>query len=424
VDTLNYQQGQTVTVLGNTGNLVKSGSTFSGWNTASDGSGTSLTQGQTFAMGSANVVLYVVWTLNPTYRVTYNGNGNTGGIVPVDSTSYQQGQTVTVLGNTGGLVLAGSIFSGWNTASDGNGTTYAQGQTFAMGSASVTLYAKWTHTYTVTYSGNGNTGGAVPVDGNAYTQGQTVTVLGNTGVLVQSGSTFSGWNTKADGSGSSYTQGQTFAMGSANVTLYAVWTLNPTYRVTYDGNGNTGGVPPVDSTSYLQGQIVTVLGNTGAPAQARSIFSGWNTASNGRGTTYAQGKVAWEQSGSGVLVKSGSIFSGWNTASDGSGTSYAPGQTFPMGAANVTLYAVWTAGGSFTVTYDGNGATGGTVPVDSGTYAPGQTVTVLGNTGNLTWCCGYIFNGWSDGHGNTYFPGDTFVMGSGNVTLTAIKYAT
>jgi uncharacterized repeat protein (TIGR02543 family) len=177
-------------------------------------------------MGAANVTLYAMWTTNPTYTVIYNGNGNTGGGVPVDSTSYQQGQAVTVLGNTGNLVKTGYSFVGWNTKTDGSGTTFTQGQTFAMGAANVTLYAKWTTnpTYTVTYNGNSNTGGSVPVDSTHYQQGQTVTVLGNTGNLVKTGYSFAGWNTKANGSGTTYTQGQTFMMGAANVILYAKWT--------------------------------------------------------------------------------------------------------------------------------------------------------------------------------------------------------
>ena len=78
-------------------------------------------------------------------------------------------------------------------------------------------------TYTVTYSGNGSTGGTVPVDAAAYQQGQTVTVLGNTGSLAQTGDTFGGWNTVAGGTGAAYTAGQTFTMGAANVSLYAQW---------------------------------------------------------------------------------------------------------------------------------------------------------------------------------------------------------
>ncbi|HNY49331.1 MAG TPA: InlB B-repeat-containing protein [Smithella sp.] len=78
-----------------------------------------------------------------TYTVTYNGNGSTGGSVPVDSTNYSSGQTVTVLGNTGTLAKTGYLFTGWNTQSNGSGTTYTQGQTFVMGSSNVTLYALW-----------------------------------------------------------------------------------------------------------------------------------------------------------------------------------------------------------------------------------------------------------------------------------------
>ena len=85
-----------------------------------------------------------------------------------------------------------------------------------------------TSNHTVTYNGNSNTGGNVPTDSNSYQQGNTVTVLGNTGSLVRIGYTFSGWNTKADGSGTSYTAGSTFAMGTANVALYAKWTSKGT----------------------------------------------------------------------------------------------------------------------------------------------------------------------------------------------------
>jgi len=83
-------------------------------------------------------------TTATTYTVTYDGNGNTGGSAPNDTTDYTAGQTVTVLGNTGSLVKTGYSFASWNTQADGNGTAY--GATFTMGSANVTLYAKWTKT--------------------------------------------------------------------------------------------------------------------------------------------------------------------------------------------------------------------------------------------------------------------------------------
>jgi len=75
--------------------------------------------------------------------VTYSRDGATGGTVPVDSTTYAQGSSVRVLGNTGGLLKVGYSFVGWQTESDGSGTTYTGGQTFSMGAANVTLYALW-----------------------------------------------------------------------------------------------------------------------------------------------------------------------------------------------------------------------------------------------------------------------------------------
>jgi uncharacterized repeat protein (TIGR02543 family) len=301
-----YYAGNTVTVLGNTGSLVKTGYSFTGWSTAANGSGTVYISGDTFAMGSNNVTLYAKWTaIN--YTVTYNGNANTDGSVPVDATAYHITDTVTVLGNTGSLVKTGYNFTGWNTAANGSGTSYISGDAFAMGSSNVTLYAQWTMiTYSVTYDGNSNTGGSVPVDATTYHITDTVTVLGNTGSLVKTGYNFIGWNTAADGNGISYNGGDSFTMGAGNVTLYAKWTELPTYSVTYDGNGSESGSVPIDSNAYYEGDSVTVPGNT-----------------NG-------------------LVRDGFSFAGWNTAADGTGTSYINGDTFTMGAGDVILYARWS----------------------------------------------------------------------------------
>lgn len=235
-------------------------------------------------------------------------------------------------------------------------------------------------THTVTYNGNGNTGGSAPSDvSSPYTEGDTVTVLGNSGTLVKTGYSFAGWNTAANGSGTDYAPAATFAMGTGNVTLYAKWA--PLYTVTYNGNANTGGSVPTDGNSYLSGDLITVLDNTG------------------------------------TLVRTGYTFVGWNTASNGSGTSRAPASTFAMGASNVTLYAQWTPV-DYTITYNGNTNTGGSVPTDGNTYHITDTVTVLGNTGTLV-KTGYTFAGWNTESGTSYSVGNTFAMGSSNVTLYA-----
>ena len=87
-----------------------------------------------------------------TLTVTYDGNGNTGGIAPADFQTYQPGATVVVLGNTGNMVRPGYSFSGWNTLADGSGTTYMPAQTLELGTTSVILYAQWTAISVVGYA--------------------------------------------------------------------------------------------------------------------------------------------------------------------------------------------------------------------------------------------------------------------------------
>jgi uncharacterized repeat protein (TIGR02543 family) len=92
---------------------------------------------------------------------------------------------------------------------------------------------------------------------------------------------------------------------------------NPVYSVTYDANTGTGDVP-VEANDYEEGDAVTVPG-------------------------------------SGTLTKDGHIFGGWNTAADGSGNNYQEGDEFPMGAEDVTLYAIWvkvSGLGALVVRYD------------------------------------------------------------------------
>ena len=63
----------------------------------------------------------------------------------------------------------------------------------------------------------------MPVDPTQYGVGQSATVLGNTGNLVKTGYSFDGWNSKADGSGKAWAQGQMFRMDASNATLFATW---------------------------------------------------------------------------------------------------------------------------------------------------------------------------------------------------------
>ena len=381
VDSTLYGVGDVVTVKGNTGNLRRTDFAFSGWNTVEDGSGD-------FYVGGAELLfsrssrLFAVWTQNATYHVTYDGNGSTSGTVPTDANAYEQGATVTVKGNTGTLARSGYTFTGWNSAANGSGASYAGAETFMIGSANVILYAKWTQnaTYHVTYDGNGSSSGSVPTDANAYEQGATVTVKGNTGTLARPGYTFAGWNSAANGSGASYAGSETLMIGLADVILYAKWTQNATYYITYDGNGSTSGTVPTDTNAYEQGATVTVKGNTG------------------------------------TLARPGYTFTGWNSAANGSGASYAGSETFVVGSADVILYAKWT-GIPLTITFDKNdvGATGA---MEDQTITCGSSAPLAANTFRKN---GWSFAGWASTPIGpaVHTDGASYMMGTDNAVLYA-----
>ena len=73
--------------------------------------------------------------------ITFNANGGSGSVSAI---STYVGVANTIPSNS--LTRTGYTFNGWNTASDGSGTTYATGSTIAP-TGDVTLYAQWQTTY-------------------------------------------------------------------------------------------------------------------------------------------------------------------------------------------------------------------------------------------------------------------------------------
>ena len=312
------------------------------------------------------------------YRVTYFGNTNTGGSVPVDGSSpYTGGSSVSILGNSGTLVKTGYQFAGWNTQPDGSGTNYVGSDIFTI-NADTDLYANWIigGVRLIYNAGTGGSGTAPPSSGTYYTAFSTVDVVGNTGSFTNGAKVFGGWNTAADGSGTSYAAGSEYTMpGAGTVNLYAQW-IDPatTYTLTYNAGTGGSGTAPASPTTYSANSPATILGNTGPYTNSDPT----------------------------------KVFYGWNTAADGSGTSYPVGSTITMNA-NKTLYAQWGSTPLLTVTYDANGATGGAVPAAPTTYPGGVQVPILGQ-GTLT-RPGYTFLGWNGsptGAGSLYAPGYTF----------------
>lgn len=146
--------------------------------------------------------------------------------------------------------------------------------------------------YSVTYNGNGSTGGSTSSQTKWY--GEPLTLHANG--YSRTGYTFYKWNTKADGTGTWYSASASYT-GNAALTLYAIWNS----VVTFDANGGTG-APAAATVQY--GSSYTVPTTT--PTRADHAFLGWATSASA-------------------------------AAKD---DRYDPGDTFtPTGS--ITLYAVW-----------------------------------------------------------------------------------
>ena len=198
----------------------------------------SATESTTFTGLTADTQVYVYGN----YNIVYDGNGNTGGSTS-NSESLPAGSDGTIAEN--GFVKELSRFKSWNTKADGSGIRYYPGD-HIVSDESVTLYAQWElYQYKITYDGNGNDSGSTDT---MVTEIGTVAEVAANG-FGKSSYKFSGWNTKADGSGESYATGDPISSDS-NLTLYAQWVpSNETYTLSVpetvtisNGWNNTDGV--------------------------------------------------------------------------------------------------------------------------------------------------------------------------------------
>jgi uncharacterized repeat protein (TIGR02543 family) len=322
---------------------TKTGYTFGGWWTGDNGTGTQLTSssGASLAnwMGTAGITVYARWTA-VTYTLTYDYEGATGGNSATSATvTYNASYTLAVPTKTG------YTFGGWWTGDNGTGTqlTSSAGASLAnwTGTANATVYARWTAiTYSIAYSGNENTGGSAP-SSQTKTYGTSLTLAAQ-GTLVKTGHTFGGWNTAADGSGTTYAAGSSLSAdlsttADATVTLYAKWTA-ATYTLTYDYEGATGG-NSASSATVTYGSSYTLA----VPTKTGYTFEGWYDGDNGTGNQ--------------LTYSSGASLENWT------------------GTVGITVYARWTLPDPYRVMVS---ITGGVIPGSgsNGVFISDRTVTL------------------------------------------------
>ena len=309
--------------------FTKTGYTFKNWNKKTDGSGTGYKNKQSVKnltdTQGATVNLYAQWKPN-TYTISFNGNGKTGGSTASMSMTYDTAKNLTA----NGFTKTGHSFSGWNTKSNGSGTSYKNKQSVknltSANGATITLYAKWTpNKYTVKYDANGGSGSP----GN-QTKNYGVDLTLSSTKPTRTGCTFVKWNTKADGTGTNYNSGAKYT-GNANLTLYAQWkedrklslepiTPNASYREDTEViksfnlvNSGTKNCVPSENVSvlfkvYKDSTVIKTITKTqvAVPANDKNLlYFKWTVPKNiGSSTIYISGEIIENGTSYGLVKRS------------------------------------------------------------------------------------------------------------------------
>lgn len=369
---------------------TRTGYTFNGWFTATNGGGTQISSTTTY---SSSYTVYASWT-EITYPIYFSANNGTGGPSSPQYKSYSSNFTIPATVPT----RSGYVFIGWGTAIDSISVSYNPGDSYTTNS-SISLYAIWGYritwdaatnggtvspayndvvagqsissgptptrtgyslntwgvsfpytpnaaiTLTATYTANTYTATFKYQDGVSSDTTKTVTYNSQYGTLptpTRTGYSFNGWFTAT--TGGTQVLSTTVFLGLANLSLYAQWTIN-TYNVQFDANGGTG-APTTQVKTYNVNLTLSATQPT----------------------------------------RSGYTFAGWNTVADGSGTVYASSGTYSANSA-ATLYAQWL-GNTYVVTYNANGGN---------TLSPSYKSVIYGSTyGTLPipTRTSYSFTGW------------------------------
>ena len=297
------------------------------------------------------------------YTITYNGNGNTGGVVP--SNTYKvHGKSATLTNNT--LTKTGYTADGWYTNSTGTGgskytTSYASNK-------DINLYANWkANEYTVNYNSSGGTlnnyNYAIRLsDYSTTSNGVTISYNATTGVTTLNGTMTA--NIVVTRYASSFSAG-TYQIG------YQVLSGSMTRKagnVTYEFNNSSWGSLSSRKSAGFFNANNTNSGTLSLTSDVLDEAKGfqvwfWYDSSNGGGYTFKNLQIRFwcylstpsvtQQSityGTQVAMpyatRTGYVFTNWNSKVDGTGTTYGPDNVGSMNledGASITLYAQWQA---------------------------------------------------------------------------------
>jgi uncharacterized repeat protein (TIGR02543 family) len=242
---------------------TRTGYEFWHWNTNTSNTGTTYADGGVYS-GNTALTLYAIW--NPI--IYYNANG--GNNAPSNQTKwYGTNLTLSSVQPT----YDGFTFKRWNTNSNDSGTAYSPGAAYTA-NTTATLYAIWDHT--VSYDANG--GSSAPASQTAL-KGSAITMSSTK--PTRPGHLFVKWNTKADGTGTDYQPGASFAADTVNTTMYAIWevytkpNISSILNARCDSSGNLS-----DEGTYMLSRInwsVTAYHGAEAPSSIVITVKSGNT---------------------------------------------------------------------------------------------------------------------------------------------------
>ena len=241
-----------------------------------------------------------------TGNIVYDANGGSGTMENDEDVPLY---TTLVKENT--FTMEGGTFYGWNTAADNSGYSVNDGDLAttvidALGltdDGTLTLYAIWGTTITLTFDAAPSTTVIAPISENTLT-GQVEIMLPAT-VPTYYEHVFLGWSFTEGATTADYQPGDTVTLNSDSA-IYAIYTPEScaAKKICYRGNGATAGMALIQN---VNSSATVTLG----------------------GSDYS---------------REGYGFIGYNTEEDGSGTYYGPQQSYTTGdlaTEGVNLFAQW-----------------------------------------------------------------------------------
>lgn len=300
--------GGTATLTENT--FTRTNYTFAGWNTQADGNGTAYADKASITNIKTDITLYAQWTgvdywyvsgkfPNHDFDLEYRFTNNQVAITLAANTTYefkiqhQEGNDYIWFGNPG--TMTSTNCTGWDFGRFGQDDTNAKITTTIAGAYLFTMSVnpngtpKLTVTYptlhTIKYDANMPTAWGVslyaaniPTETASVGYGASYTLSANTPAIVKAEGetyaiyTFEGWNTQADGKGTTYSAGGTIPSVSGDITLYAQWTPR-TFKITYyDDNQTT--ILNLTPNTYTYPVSTTFP----TPTKQGYSFLGWKTS--------------------------------------------------------------------------------------------------------------------------------------------------